>query len=61
MYAPVPAPRVTTPGQTVTVHYTGWLYVHGKKGKQFDSSRTRGEPFSFTTARARSLAAGTTG
>ena len=33
-------------GQTVTVHYTGWLYVDGERGKRFDSSRG-GEPFSF--------------
>ena len=34
-------------GQVVTVHYTGWLYYDGMKGKQFDSSRTNGQPFRF--------------
>jgi FKBP-type peptidyl-prolyl cis-trans isomerase len=36
-----------TSGEQVTVHYTGWLDNAGAKGKKFDSSLDRGEPFSF--------------
>jgi FKBP-type peptidyl-prolyl cis-trans isomerase len=34
-------------GQTCVMHYTGWLYDNGAKGKKFDSSVDRGEPFEF--------------
>jgi FKBP-type peptidyl-prolyl cis-trans isomerase len=37
-------------GQTAVVHYTGWLYAEGaadNKGRKFDSSRDRNEPFDF--------------
>jgi peptidylprolyl isomerase len=40
-----PAPQA---GQTVTVNYTGWLFVDGRKGRKFDSSLDHGQPFSFT-------------
>ena len=34
-------------GSMVKVHYTGWLNDGGKKGKKFDSSLDRGDPFQF--------------
>lgn len=34
-------------GNTVDVHYTGWLYVDGERDVKFDSSVDRGQPFSF--------------
>ena len=34
-------------GQGVSVHYTGWLFYGGERGKKFDSSKDRGKPFSF--------------
>ncbi len=34
-------------GQTCVMHYTGWLYANGAKGKKFDSSVDRGQPFEF--------------
>lgn len=35
------------PGQICIMHYTGWLYQDGAKGRKFDSSVDRGEPFEF--------------
>ena len=37
-------------GQTVSVHYTGWLFdgiKADKRGSKFDSSKDHGEPFEF--------------
>jgi len=39
-----------TPGKMVSVHATGWLYNPAAaegRGKKFDSSLDRGQPFSF--------------
>src|SRR6202049_2700416 len=39
-----------TAGKIAVVQYTGWLYegaAKDNKGKQFDSSRTLGQPFRF--------------
>jgi peptidylprolyl isomerase len=40
-------------GQTAVVHYTGWLWENGAKGKKFDSSVDRGQPFSFPVGQGR--------
>ena len=34
-------------GHDVSVHYTGWLLFGGERGRKFDSSKDRGEPFGF--------------
>lgn len=42
-------------GSRVTVHYTGWLYHpdrEGHRGRKFDSSRDRHEPFDFVLGAA---------
>ena len=43
-------------GQTCVMHYTGWLWVNGAKGKKFDSSHDRGEPFTFPIGQRRVIA-----
>lgn len=42
--------REAEPGFNVKVHYTGWLFdaaAKDNKGKKFDSSLDRGQPFEF--------------
>jgi len=42
--------REAEPGFNVSVHYTGWLFdaaAKDNKGKKFDSSVDRGQPFNF--------------
>lgn len=44
------AGREAAAGSRVSVHYTGWLYHperEGFRGRKFDSSRDRQEPFDF--------------
>jgi FKBP-type peptidyl-prolyl cis-trans isomerase FkpA len=39
-----------TQGNTVRVHYTGWLFdanAKDSRGSKFDSSKDRGQPFAF--------------
>ena len=41
-------------GQNVRVHYTGWLHdpaAANARGRKFDSSKDRGQPFSFGLGR----------
>jgi FKBP-type peptidyl-prolyl cis-trans isomerase FkpA len=46
-------------GKNVAVHYTGWLFdaaAPDNKGKKFDSSRDRGDPFRFPLGGGRVIA-----
>ena len=43
-------------GQICVMHYTGWLYENGQKGKKFDSSVDRKEPFEFPIGKGRVIA-----
>ena len=42
-------------GQTCVMHYTGWLWENGAKGKQFDSSVGKA-PFEFPLGKGRVIA-----
>ncbi len=45
-----PTPRK---GEYCEVHYSGWLWTDGKKGKKFDSSVDRNDPFAFPVGQGR--------
>jgi peptidylprolyl isomerase len=40
-------------GQTCVMHYTGWLWENGAKGKKFDSSLDLGRTFEFPLGQGR--------
>ncbi|KAJ3009793.1 UNVERIFIED_CONTAM: hypothetical protein HDU68_002496 [Siphonaria sp. JEL0065] len=42
-----------TPRSSVSVHYTGYLWVNGAKGTKFDSSLDRGRPLDFNVSEGR--------
>lgn len=39
---------VAEAGDQLSVEYTGWVWVDGAKGEQFDSSSNAGRPYNFT-------------
>jgi FKBP-type peptidyl-prolyl cis-trans isomerase len=43
-------------GDICVMHYTGWLYENGQKGKKFDSSVDRNEPFEFPIGQRKVIA-----
>ncbi len=48
--------KVAGQGSKVSVHYTGWLYktmAPRQRGRQFDSSHSRGEPLEFPLGNGR--------
>jgi FKBP-type peptidyl-prolyl cis-trans isomerase len=53
---------IAAAGNTVRVHYTGWLFIPGasgaagSKGNEFDSSLDRNDPFEFTLGQRRVIA-----
>ena len=44
------------PGQICVVHYTGWLYQDGQKGRKFDSSVDRNDPLEFPVGQRKVIA-----
>ena len=45
-------------GSKIQVHYTGWLYEKGKRGKKFDSSLDRGKPWVVNSLGSREVIQG---
>lgn len=51
--------QTALPGMQVVVHYTGWIYqadALGFRGRKFDSSRDRSQPFSLRLGEGRVIA-----
>src|SRR3954453_5532720 len=44
------------PGQTCVMHYTGWLYENGVKGKKFARPWDPNEPFEFPIGQRKGIA-----
>src|SRR3984957_16155743 len=44
------------PGQICVMHYTGWLYENGQKGKKLDISADRNDPFGFPIGQRKVIA-----
>ena len=56
--------RAAVAGDFATVHYTGWLYdpnAPDGRGKKFDSSVDRGQPFEFPLGAGRVIRGGDAG
>src|SRR3979411_2587875 len=49
------------PGQICVMHYTGWLYEDGKKGKKFDVSVDRTQPLGLPVRQLQGTAGGDEG
>jgi peptidylprolyl isomerase len=45
-------------GSKIQVHYTGWFYENGKRGKEFDSSLKTGKPFIIKSLGSKEVIAG---
>ena len=45
-------------GSKIQVHFTGWFYENGVRGKEFDSSRRTGKPYIIKSLGSKEVIAG---